>query len=57
MTNKILDTKNNTGNSIKGPIIRASDIKDLSRNVATAIAKAIGEFLARVVRFRATLSS
>ena len=48
---------NNTGNSINGPIIRAKDINGLSRNVATAIAKAIGEFLANVVKFSDTLSS
>ncbi|MGO0902852.1 hypothetical protein ACTPDE_12365 [Clostridioides difficile] len=55
--NKILVTKNNIGNSIKGPIISANDIKGLSGKVATAIANAIGEFLASVVKFRDTLSS
>ena len=57
MFSKTLDIKNNTGNSINGPIIRASDINGLSGNVATEIASAIGEFLANVVRFSDTLSS
>lgn len=57
MNNKILEIKNNTGNSIRGPIISAKDINGLSGNAATAIVSAIGEFLARVVRFRETLSS
>lgn len=52
----IFAIKNNTGNSINGPIINANEISGLSGNVATAIASAIGEFLASVVKFSATLS-
>lgn len=48
---------NRTGNSIKGPITRANAISGLCGKDDTAIVKAIGEFLANVVRFNATLSS
>ena len=49
INNKILVTKNKTGNSIKGPIISARAIKGLSGKASTAIANAMGEFLAHFV--------
>ena len=50
------DISDSTGSSIRGPITNARDISGLSGNVATAIANASGEFLAKVVRFNETMS-
>lgn len=46
-----------TGNSIKGPITKASAISGWSGNAVTAIAKATGEFRAIIVIFKLTESS
>jgi len=50
--NNMCDINANAGNSIRGPIIRAKAMIGSSGKKATAIAREIGEFLAKVVRLR-----
>ena len=44
------------GNSSNGPITNVNGIRGWSGNAVMAMAKAIGEFLAKVVKLRLTLS-
>ena len=52
----MVEITDSTGSSINGPMTSAREIKGCSGKVTTAIARDRGEFLARVVMFKATVS-